>query len=422
MTVRCLPVAVVVLMVAMPAVAQEASTESSTPRDAGWRVRWDNRPELEGPGRLRVRLRARVQEEGRLRGATVESGSDSAEVERRRIGIEGTLGDVLEFELEREIGGGSPWRDAFVNYRRVRAAQVQAGQFKLPFGLEETTGRASLDFISRSLISDRLAPGRDSGLMLHGRVARKTIGYEVGLFAHDGDNARPNGGRRVFGGRTLAGRLTVEPFHRSKSTLWDVRLGAAFTHSALPEGFPAIRGRSVLGVKFFPSDLWVKGSRQRAGLQARWRPGRFSVASEFIRVRDERREQSLESTDLPPFLSQGWYVSGTWVVAGARRASTVAVPGRPLFRGGFGSVQVALRLERLSLGNIQRTAAQSTSPRAGSVPGNRDTATTLGMTWHPNRWVAIQGNLVREAMGIAAGDSFPRGRVWGRLIQLQLAV
>ena len=422
MTVRRLPAAVVVLMVAMPAVAQEASTEPSTPRDGGWSVRWDNRPEIEGPGRLRMRFHARVQAEGRLTGATVEKGDDSSEVERRRVGIEGTLGDVLEFEIERELGSGSPWRDAFINYRRVRGAQVQAGQFKLPFGLEETTGRASLDFISRSLISERLAPGRDSGLMLHGRLARKTVGYEVGLFAHDGDNARPDGGRRVFGGRTLAGRLTVEPFRRSKSTLLDVRLGAAYTHSVLPEGFPAIRGRSVLGVKFFPSDLWVKGNRQRAGLQAQWRPGRFSVASEFIRVRDERRAQSLESTDLPPFLSQGWYVSGTWVVAGARRASTVAAPGRPLFHGGFGSVQLALRLERLSLGNVQRTAAQWTSPRAESVPGNRDTATTLGVTWHPNRWVAIEGNLVREAMGGAAHDPFPRARVWGRLIQLQLAV
>jgi hypothetical protein len=45
--------------------------------------------------------------------------------------------------------------------------------------------------------------------MLHGRLAGRTLGYEVGGFAHDGDNAQPNGGGRVFGGRTVAGRVAL---------------------------------------------------------------------------------------------------------------------------------------------------------------------------------------------------------------------
>jgi phosphate-selective porin OprO/OprP len=401
----------------MPALAQDTS---AAPRP---HLSWRDHPEVEWPGRIRMEFHARVQSDIRMSDAAVERGrGDSFDVGRRRIGIEGEIGKDVEFQLEGEIEQTKPWRDAFINVRRVRTAQVQAGQFKIPFGLEETTSGGSLDFIYRSLVSARLAPGRDNGLMMHGRLAAKTLGYEIGVFAHDGDNARPNGGRRVFGGRTIAGRLAVEPFRKSKSRLSDLQLGAAFTQSALPEGFPAIRGRSVLGVSFFDSDLWVAGGRRRIGMQARWRPGRLSVASEFIRVSDDRLGQSPAGEDLPPFLARGWYVSGTWVVAGAARAAKVTQPDRPLFHGGFGSIQLALRLEQLRLGGDARTASSSTSPRAESMGGNGDTAVTFGTTWHPNRWVAVEGNIIREAIGAGARDPFPRARFWSRLVRVQLEI
>ena len=177
----------------------------------------------------------------------------------------------------------------------------------------------------------------------------------------------------------------------------------------------------MLGVSFFDSDLWVAGGRRRTGLQARWRPGRFSVASEHIRVSDDRRGQSAASEDLPPFLARGWYVSGSWIVAGATRAAKVSEPERPLFRGGFGSIQLAARLERLRLGGDSRMASSSTSPRAESVGGNQDTAVTVGATWHPNRWVAVEGDVIHEAIGSGARDPFPPPRFWSRLIRLQLA-
>ena len=415
--------AVIMLLVTIPATAQEAQSESPAPRDSGWSFRWDDHPEVEWSGKLRVDFRARVQGESRASRAAVERGDgDSVDVGRRRLGVGGEIGHLVDFQIEGELEATDPWRDVYINYHRLRAAQIQAGQFKIPFGLEETTSGGTLDFIYRSIASTRLAPGRDSGVMLHGHLARRTLGYEVGIFAHDGDNARPAGGTRVFGGRTIAGRATFEPFRRSKSAMSDLQVGMAFTRSPLPEGFPALRGRSVLGVSFFDSDLWVQGGRRRAGVQARWRPGPFSVTSEYIRVSDDRRGQSRVGADLPPFLARGWYVSGTWVVAGAPGSASAAKPSRPLFHGGFGSIQLAMRLERLSLGGVLGTGSPSTSPRAESVLGNRETAVTAGVTWHLNRWIAVRGNLVREEIGVAARDPLPYLRVWSRLIRFQLAI
>src|SRR4030095_1229184 len=250
----------------------------------------------------------------------------------------------------------------------------------------------------------------------------RTLGYEIGVFAHDGDNARPKGGTRVFGGRTAAGRLTYEPFRHSKSTLSDLQVAVAFTRSSLPEGFPAVRGRSVLGVSFFDSDVWVEGGRMRDGMHVRWRPGRFSLASEVMRVSDARRGQSPSGMDLPPFLAHGWYVSGAWVVAGAPRAARVNQPARPLFQGGFGAIQIAMRLERLSLGSVSGLESLSASPRAEFVMGNQDTAVTMGLAWHLNQWVVVKGNVVREEIGAARVTAVQHLRVWSRLIRVQIGI
>jgi len=60
-----------------------------------------------------------------------------------------------------------------------------------------------LDFVYRST-----HPGRDRGVMEHGRVLDQIFGYEIGLFLHDGDNARPRSSTRVVGDRTTAARVT----------------------------------------------------------------------------------------------------------------------------------------------------------------------------------------------------------------------
>ena len=283
--------------------------------------------------------------------------------------------------------------------------EIQAGRFKLPFGLEETGGSDDVAFIYRTTVSRRLAPGRDTGVLLRGRIAGKVIGYEAGLFAHDGGNARPNGGTRVFGGRTYAGRMTVKPFRRSASLVSDLQVGLAMTHSPLPEGYPAVRGRSLLGVSFFDADVWVHGIRRRVGLEARWRPGPVTILFEHIRLTDGRRAEATDNTDLPALVTRGTYVSGSWAFD---------VPNG-------GKLTPSARVERLAFGHMQTGTAWSTNPRATVVPGSRLTGATLGLAWRPTRWVAIEGNLVREQITGAWPASSPLQFI-SRLVRLQLSI
>jgi len=357
---------------------------------------------------LRVDFRARLQGDVRRSDAPMADEESGLDTGRRRLGIEGRVGRVFDYQVEYELGSHE-WRDVYLDYRQFRAVRLKAGTFKLPFGLDETTSAANLDFIYRARISSRLAPGRDRGVAAHGRVLGNIVSYEAGVFHHDGDNARPSNSVRVFGGRTTAARVVARPFEGSKSPLASLQAGGAISSTQVPLGFPAVRARTVFGVSFYDSDVWVKGRRQRTGLEARWRPGRASLQSEYIRLTDERRGQSVEDGDLSPLIGHGWYVSGTYALTGKRNR--------------FGIVGLAARYETLSFASKGAKEEASTSARADAVLGNTDRATTIGVSWQVNRWIKVQANVIREDIQRPSMGPLPgRPAFWSRAFRLQLAI
>lgn len=385
-----MPVILVILIVlaAVPAAAQHPSITAGD---------W-----------LRVDFRARFQGDLRKSEAPMRGDEDGGlDVGRRRIGVDGRVGHV-DYQVEYELGAHE-WRDVYLDYRQFKPVQVRAGIFKLPFGLDENTSATNLDFIYRSRISSRLAPGRDRGIALHGRVLKNVASYEAGVFANDGDNARPSNSARVFGKRTFAARLLMHPLRGSKSLLATLQIGAAISGTHVPLGFPAVRARTVFGASFYDSDVWVQGRRQRTGLEARWQPGRMTIQSEYIRLTDERRGQSVEDEDLSPLIAHGWYVSGTYSLTRKRNR--------------YGRVEAAARYETLSFGSKGGTGVRSTSARADAVLGNVDRVTTLGASWHVNRWVKVQANLIREDIGRPSMGPLPeRSSFWSRAFRLQLTL
>jgi phosphate-selective porin OprO/OprP len=367
------------------------------------------RPSVKAGEWLRVDVKAKLQGDLRKSEAPIRGDEDGGiDITRRRIGVEGRVARVFDYEAEYELGLHR-WRDVYIDYRQFKAVQVRAGTFKLPFGLEENTSATNLDFIYRTRISARLAPGRDRGLSVHGRSLSDRIAYEGGVFGNDGENARPSSSVRVFGNRTVAARVIAYPFRRSNSVWSTLQVGTAVTRSDVPLGFPAVRARTVFGASFYDSDVWVQGRRQRSGLEARWRPGRLSIQSEYIRLTDERRGQSVEDGDLPPLVAHGWYLSGTY--------------GLTRRRNRLGRLEASARYETLHFGSGDDSEEPSTSARAKTVLGNSDRVITLGVNWHVNRWVKLQANLINESIARPSMGPMPESTgFWSRAIRLQLAL
>jgi phosphate-selective porin OprO/OprP len=408
----------VVLPIIFPAAAAAQAAAPSV-------FRWNDRPELRA-GVLRLAFTARLQIDVPSSPAPVADLDDrTIDIARRRVGFEGRLADALEFEVDFETTDpDDSWRDAFVNLSQWRAVQVMAGKFKLPFSLDENTSSTNLDFVHRSLAASTLAPGRDAGAMVHGRLVGSTFRYELGTFSHDGSNSRPGpGSTRLFGGRTRAGRVGVAPFDGRESILSDLLVSAAWTRSDVATGFSSVRGETVFGARFYASDYWIQGPRRRSSVEMRWRPGPFSVKSEMMRLTEARNGQGVGDDDLSPLRAMGWYVSGTWAVTGEDKADGLSEPRRPLLRGGIGAVEIAARVERIRFDSLATGETPSTSARADVVVGNAARVMTVGVNWYVNRWIKMQFNLIREALTDPSQGPLPaQPAFWSRAFRLQFSL
>lgn len=441
--------AIVLFLLALPAAAQDQapppaaaadgqSSKSEAARPAQQKTGLETQPEeFEQPSTRRVRFafkkhptlrfgnwlrmdfRVKIHSDFRFFDPEIRHQDDGRllDLRRVRVAVEGNAFKIFEYSVERdireEVSAGEftsrhPWKDVFGNFRYFRKFQIQAGKFKIPFGLEQMTGSSHLDYIYRSVVSQYLTPGRDLGIMAHGHLFERGLHYQAGLFVHDGVGAEFKTYKQVgpnfqvkehdpSGMRTFASRLTGTPLQLLPlpGTLKGIEFGANFTESALPEGESGLRGRTMAKVTFFPN-MFVHGHRLRLGTDLKWTPGPFSLKGEFIRTRDQRLGQKLDGSDLPDLIARGWYVSGTWLVTGEKKTDTITPRREFLLGRGFGAVELATRYEVLRYGSADHPGKASRSSRAANILGNSDRAATFGVNWYWNRFVRVQFNASRE--------------------------
>jgi phosphate-selective porin OprO/OprP len=367
--------------------------------------------------------------EGSVRSATPAVGLDGAQGDwqDRRLGIQGTAFKRFEFEVSREFGQDfetstdssekTAWRDVYVDARVTKAFRLEAGQFKLPFGREELTSEANLDFVYRSLAARVLSPGRDPGVMAHGRLLSRALEYQVGYFARDGSNARTSqteGGQDAF-----VARLVVAPFAASSiRAIAPLEVGVAFADSRLDDRL-GIRGRTVLGDSEFFDRVDVNGRRKRIGWEAAWTAGPAGVSGEYIRTSDERRGMGFSSTDLPNVDASAWYAAGTWALTGERKHGRLE-PRHDFLRGGPGAIELAARVETLGFDATTFPTTEFGFPNPSKFAGNADHAATLGVNWYLNHYAKIQANVIRES--IDDPERSPAPTTSGRYISTVIAM
>jgi phosphate-selective porin len=379
------------------------------------------------PG-VKLDFKARIESE--IRSATPALGFDHGQVDwqDRRIGVEGTAFKRVTFEISRELsedfeaahdlGEKSAWKDVYVNVRATKALNLEAGRFKLPFGREETTGETNLDFVHRSLAARVLSPGRDVGIMAHGRLFDRRVRYEAGYFARDGDNGRTS---QTQGGHdALVARLEVAPFGSlANRALAPLEIGIAVAESQIDNRL-GLRGRTVLGDGIFFDRLYVNGQRRRIGLDAGWELGPAGISAEYITVADERHGMGFGGDDLPNVGAHAWYVAGTWALTGERKHGRLE-PRHDLLRGGFGAVELSARVEQLRFEAATYPTAVFGFPTSATLSTNADHAVTVGINWYVNHYVKVQGNMVMEWIEDPARSPAPEadGRFISPVVLLQ---
>jgi phosphate-selective porin OprO/OprP len=200
-----------------------------------------------------------------------KEGTDTFLIHRARVSLAGEIVKDLRFKLTVDLARSQPLLDAEVEFAPVRIAGVRAGQFLVPFSLENDTSSSDLDFIDRTAVVDELAPGRDNG------SAGRDIGavvfggtpwleYAAGIFNGSGIDKADTDGHKDF-----SGRVVLKPFRF-------LAVGGSF-----------YRGRQTVT----PGAPLV--ARNKEGLEAAVAVSRFSAKGEYIHARDDAVSRS------------GWY-------------------------------------------------------------------------------------------------------------------
>jgi phosphate-selective porin len=416
-----------------PGQSQSAKKSSKKKKQEpdGWQFRWLPRPELRYKQQLEMDFRIKTQFDFRHPDDGPDAGVTEFQWRRRRVGIEGNFLRDFQYELDVEIGEGLGLartsgflRDLTLNYRRFEHVELMGGRFKMPFSRDELTGPMNLNFVYRSRAATAIAPSREWGGMAHGRFLRSALRYEAGVFRDDGDNSW-DGDNNPTAGATLASRLRVQPrrLFSLPGAFRTLEAGAAFTTGRInePDGL-SLRSRSASNERVF-SRIPVQGRRLRHGFEAVWEPGPFLLQGEWMQAREQRLKQSIRQQDLPDLLSTGWYVQGTWVVTGERKDGGVE-PRRPIkfTQWGYGAWEMAVRREGVEFRSDTDQGVPSRSPRAFRLQESSNQAWTFGVNWYWNRYIKLQGNLIREDLLPFNRPDVSPGIHWTKVFRIQFVM
>jgi phosphate-selective porin OprO/OprP len=366
-------------------------------------------------GRLHVDYDVAEHGARTLAGATL---NDRFLVRRARLETSGTLFRWIDFRVEGEFTEATvSLKNGFLDLRFSPEVQVRAGQYKVPFSLDQLTTANFLDFVERSVV-DELAPGYDAGASVHGAALGGVVGYDLGVFNGAGEDAAD-----TSDGKDLAGRVVVAPFKTTKNSwLQGLQVAGDFTWGDQDLGVSA-QGRTTARTSnrfgyFAPQT--TRGDRTRWGADLAWVVGPASVKFEYDQQRNERTHVGIGGADLADVVATGWYVTATYLLTGeAKVFNGPVVPRRPFSpvggKWGPGAWELAVRWAELHFGSddpVDFFDGNVTNGITGGGPTaeNGVRALTVGLNWYLNSRVRYMANWTTYQYDTLLGTPFSCGQ------------
>lgn len=193
------------------------------------------------------------------------------QVRRARLDVRGEIHPKFEYRIQAELANSPKLLDAYVKLKFCKYANLQVGQFKIPFTLENPYSPTDLEFIDNAQIVNRLsgysdvsgvtnfANGREIGLMLYGTLAQferdgekyPILSYSVGVFGGNGINVKKDNMAKDIAGR-LEFRPWLKHFTLSGSAYW----GRYTLSNDIGNG---LRLRLAGGVEYKDEHLTIRG-------------------------------------------------------------------------------------------------------------------------------------------------------------------
>ena len=364
------------------------------------------------------------------------SSPDTWYIRQARPEISGFIYKDFDFRVQMDFPTGAPTptgqaasatsgtlQDVYAGWRHWSWLSLRVGQFKEPFGQEQTTPDRFLDFDERSE-GDKFTPQRDIGAMAYGTLGEGIFTYEVGWF-----NGQGRGVVDANKGKEEAGRIRLQPFATAdEGFLFKYfRVGAAGT-LATNEKSPvnAFNSNSAyLNINYLntvapPGANLLDGQRTRWGGEATWNYGPVGLRGEAWRRVDHADTATLYHTRIP---TDAWSAQATWLLSGENKPiETRVLPTKPFdpSTGDWGAFELAARLDRLHIGDeIFTTGIASPVGQANVVTGYSG-----GLNWYLTRNIRISPDFFWEVFNkeitFAAPDNKHDRHFFGGIVRFQL--
>jgi phosphate-selective porin OprO and OprP len=251
---------------------------------------------------------------------------DRFRLRRARINLAGDYAEQFDFKMEGDFAnsdGLSSNRLAFeatdiwINWHQFAAAQIKAGQYKAPFGLEQLTPDTALYTIERSLPTNAITPERQIGVELWGKPftsiwpeQKDLLTYYAGIFNGNGRNISVNDNNEFM----YVGRLELQPFNGKifgqKSFL---KLGGDGLWSRDAAGTSiSTAGNLLVNADGSLSPFTLPSADERAAwsVDAWLEVGPFDLIGEYLQERVEGRTVNGVAPTFSNFMTDGFYVTG----------------------------------------------------------------------------------------------------------------
>ncbi len=322
--------------------------------------------------------------------------ADTFDIRRARLGMSGQVYEDVTFQVVGEFAGTPALDVAWVNYGGIKPAQFRAGQFIMPFNMENITSSNNIDFQERALTSN-FAPGKERGLMVHGAPFD---GVTYALALSNGAGQSNNDTIARVDGKDTIGRLTFNIPEMLGKKDYVVHLGTAYTTGTQPRiatatGTPPL-GTALTSIRtegrgatFFSTNapLGTEFDRERSGAELALAYGPVKLQGELMKV-------SFDGTDGTAFSREikSSYVSAMWAITGESYVNA--------YRNGvFGSIKPNSEFKKGGTGmgawvvGARFSKFDASDFGAGTFTGTREAdAVTVGLNWIPNAMTRVMLN------------------------------
>ena len=252
---------------------------------------------------------------------------DRFRLRRARINMTGDFAENFDFKIEGDFeqsDGTSPSNrtdfsgtDIFLNWHQFPAAQIKAGQYKAPFGLEQLTPDTALYTIERTLPTGAITPERQIGVELWGKPftsiwpeQKDLLTYYAGIFNGNGRNISNNDNNNFM----YVGRLELMPFKgKIFGQASSLKLGGDVLNSRDDKGTNISQTLNLLvNADGSLSAFVLPGADERTAwsVDAWFNLGPFDLIGEYLQEKVNGRTVNGVPPGFANFTTDGFYVTG----------------------------------------------------------------------------------------------------------------